>query len=133
MLLSGRRIFLVEDNPENIAVIQILLKNQGAELIVDAYASGQVQRVMAAMPLDLIILDLMLPFGRSGFDVFDELHRTPLLHDVPVVLVTAADAGQTLYEAQQRGFNGFIAKPIDTGLFPQQIAHIIQGGSVWHD
>ena len=130
MTLTGKRIFLVEDNPENIAVMQVLLGSQGAELIVDAYASGQVRRVTAALPLDLIILDLMLPFGRSGFDVFDTLHAAPLLQDVPVVLVTASDAA--LPQARRRGFNGFIAKPLDTALFPTQIARIIEGGSVWH-
>jgi hypothetical protein len=35
-------------------------------------------------------------------------------------------------EAQQRGFNGFIGKPIELTLFPKQIVTVIGGAEVWY-
>jgi CheY-like chemotaxis protein len=88
-------------------------------------------RILDAMPIDAILLDLMLPHGRTGFEIFDEIRTAPQLNSVPVVLVTAADASATVPIAVEKGFAGFIAKPIDYTLFPRQIAAVINGESVW--
>ena len=73
----------------------------------------------------------MLPNGRSGFDVFDELRNMPELDDVPIVAVSAADASIAMPEAQEKGFSGYISKPVDFNLFHEQIAAVIAGEEVW--
>jgi len=47
------------------------------------------------------------------------------------VAVSAMDPSVAIPQARQKGFSGFIAKPIDNRLFPQQIAQIIEGEQVW--
>jgi DNA-binding NarL/FixJ family response regulator len=48
------------------------------------------------------------------------------------VAVSAADAATALPKAQRLGMNGFIAKPVDVALLPQQIAAVIAGHPVWY-
>jgi len=131
MLLQGKRIYVVEDNPDNIYVILLLLRKQGAEVQVDWWAKGESRRILEALPLDLIILDIMLTHGRSGFDVFDELRQWHDLSRIPVVAVSAADPSIALHEARIKGFAGFISKPVDFNLFPSQIASLIAGKQLW--
>ncbi len=73
MILENKRIFIVEDNPGNIVVMLKILTKHGASVQIDWWARGEVNRVLKALPLDLILLDLMLPGGHSGFAVFDEI------------------------------------------------------------
>lgn len=84
------------------------------------------------MPVDAILLDLMLPGGISGYKVFEQIRAEPMFAKVPVVAVSAADSIVAIHACQKSGFSGFIAKPIDVNLFPQQIAGIIRGEQVWH-
>ncbi len=133
MLLKGKRIYFVEDNRDNIYVTIKLLSTQGAEIIVDWWASGQVWRLLGAMPLDAIILDLMLPHGRTGYEIFGEIRGLEALKNVPVVMVSAADPSEVLPRAREQGFSGFIAKPVDFENFPRQIADIIAGKPVWSE
>jgi len=52
----------------------------------------------------------MLPHGRSGFEVFDEIRTAPELNRVPVVLVTA----RRFYHATQGCGEGFLGLHIET-------------------
>lgn len=89
---------------------------------------------MKNMPqIDLILLDLMPPRQVSGYDVFDALRQLPEFQDVPVVAVTASDPDVEMNKARQKGLNGYISKPINRRLFPQQVKAVLDGEEVWGD
>jgi two-component system cell cycle response regulator DivK len=132
MLLGGKRIYIVEDNEDNIYVILSVLRQHGASVQIDWWAKGEAHKVIKALPLDLIILDLMLPHGRSGYDVFEEIRAQPELQLIPIVAVSAADPSIAMPKAIMLGFNGFISKPIKFDLFPKQVASLIAGQTVWY-
>lgn len=131
MTLRNKRVYIVEDNEDNIYVLLRLLRKHGASVQIDWWAKGEREKVLKALPIDVILLDLMLPQGRSGFDVFDELRTIAELDDVPIVAVSAADVSVAMPVAEEKGFAGYISKPVDFELFPQQIAAIIDGDEVW--
>lgn len=132
MNLQGKNIYIVEDTTENVFILLALLKEYKANVQVDWWARGEAKRVLEALPLDLIILDLGLQDGRSGYDVFEELRTLPELDDVPIIAVSAADPTTAIARTRKLGFSGFIGKPIDFDLFPQQIEAILRGLSVWY-
>lgn len=132
-ILANKRIYVVEDNVDNIYVLLFLLRQHGAVMETDWWASGEQSRVLDALPLDLIILDLMLPKGRSGFDVFDELRSVPEIDGVPILALSALDPSSVIPKAMAKGFSGFISKPIDHNRFPLQIAALIDGEQVWDE
>jgi CheY-like chemotaxis protein len=132
MMLVGKRIYMVEDNEDNIFVILSILRQHGASVQIDWWAKGEAHKVVKALPLDLIILDLMLPHGRSGYDVFEEIRALPELQRVPIVAVSASDPSIAMPVAINMGFCGFISKPISFDLFPRQIAQLIDGEKVWY-
>lgn len=132
MLLKDRHIFIVEDNSQNRIVFQMALVRHGAA--VDFERSGQdtLYQLGRLSRIDLIIIDLMLPGGISGFDVFDDIRSLERYANIPIVAVSAMDPAVAIPKARAKGFAGFIAKPIDNRLFPKQIAQVIEGVPVWH-
>ncbi len=132
-LLANKRIFIVEDNLANRAIEQMILERNGAKTAIERYGTETIERLQAFAPVDIIIMDLMLPDGVSGFDVTDEIRKHEAFADVPVVAVSASDPAETVPIAKKKGFAGFISKPIDFDQFPKQIARILDGEAVWFE
>lgn len=131
MLLKGKRIFLVEDNLSNKAIMQMLLEQDGAKVSFDRWGAEALEKLLAALPLDAILLDLMLPGQVSGFDIFQKLRRIDSFQGIPIVAVSAADASVVIPRAQELGFSGFISKPIDFVRFTKQVKAIVDGQTLW--
>ncbi len=133
MVLKGKRIFYVEDDVKNKAIAQLILEQAGAVFSFERWGGeNAILKIMAFMPVDLILLDLMLPQQVSGYDVFDAIRCKPELSHIPVVAISAADPFAEMPKAREKGFAGFIGKPINIRLFPQQLATVLDGGTVWY-
>ena len=130
--LSGKRIFVIEDDPTNMAVFAATLKRSGALVMQDPWNGRTVKLLKQFLPVDIILIDLMLRFGVSGYEIFDKIKHEPELAAVPVVVVSASDPEVEIPRAMEKGFAGFIAKPIDSSQFPLQIACCMKGDQVWY-
>lgn len=130
MALNGKRIFLVEDNTGNKAVIKTLLEAHGATVFSPFVTNNILDLVSEFNPIDLIILDLMLPGESNGFELFIQLHTNPLYVDVPIIAMSAADKSY-MKRAKDLGFSGYISKPVRFRQFPEQVSQIIDGDPIW--
>lgn len=131
LLLENKRVFIVEDNLANRAIEQMILERNGAVTAIERYGTTTLERLKAFAPVDIIIMDLMLPNGVSGFDITDEIRTMPEFKQIPVVAVSATDPAEAMPKAMAKGFSGFISKPIDFDQFPAQIARILKGEKIW--
>ncbi len=132
MLLKGKRIFVVEDNMLNRVVVKIILVKHGAEVEFERAGEETVRRLRQFGKADLVIMDLMLPSGISGYSLCEQIHAQPDYAELPVVAVSAADPATAITRTRDAGFAGFIAKPIDDKLFPEQVAAIMAGENIWY-
>src|SRR3954468_23760671 len=80
-------ILIIDDSLDGRLALQTLLSNQGYNL---AFAGDGVEGLQKAAELipDLILLDVMMP-GMDGLEVCRRLRATPLLADVPIIMITA--------------------------------------------
>jgi len=131
MSLKGKRIFIVEDNAQNRVIYQMILMRTGAVVDFDRWGADTLWHLEGCGTVNLIILDLMLPKGESGFDIFEKIRAVPDYQNIPIIAVSAADPSVAIPKAQEMGFAGFIAKPVDEGLFSKQLDHIVSGGEIW--
>lgn len=131
MNLNNKRIFIVEDNVHNRVIYQIMLKRYNVRLEFDRWGRETLRHMRDFGDIDLIILDLMLPSGISGFDIFDDIRADGSFAHVPIVAVSAADPSMAIAKTKAKGFAGFIAKPVDDDLFPEQMSKIIDGEQLW--
>lgn len=131
-LLKGKHIFIVEDNLENRVVYNMTLGKHGAIVTFERWGRDTLSHMRLISEIDLIILDLMLPLGVSGFDIYDEIRAVSKYAEIPIVAVSAMEPNIAMPKAQSKGFQGFIVKPIDHRLFAKQLATILAGEQLWY-
>ncbi|MFN7975011.1 MAG: response regulator [Acidobacteriota bacterium] len=104
----GLRILVIDDDPGSREMLRTFLKHEGYR--VDTATSGEEGLKLARQYVpDLITLDILMP-GIDGWAVLSQLKADPVLHDVPVILVTMvenAELGCAL------GATDYLTKPID--------------------
>lgn len=130
--LKGRRIFIVEDNLTNRAIMQLMIEQQGGVVAFERWGQDTVERLRGFMPVDLILLDLMFPGGVTGYDIFDRIRAEEAFAQIPIVAVSASDPSSSIPLTKQKGFAGFISKPVEYELFVKQILKILAGQAVWY-
>ena len=104
-------VLIVDDLPENLSVLGSLL--QGAGYRVKVANSGPVALRLAAQPPkpSLILLDVMMP-DMDGHEVLRQLRGNVITRDIPVIFLTALNAGEDEERAFDAGIADFIVKPI---------------------
>jgi len=133
--LMGKRIFIFEDNPYNLTGMTIILDTAGCKTFFDrCWNGGSLDKLVGTLPIDLVLMDLNLAYGKSGYEIFELIRSDDRLKDIPVVLVTASDPGSALKVAKERGMNGVIGKPIRVDTFTRMVVDIvIHKKTVWND
>jgi CheY-like chemotaxis protein len=118
------RILVVEDDPDVLEMLSLVLRDAGFEVDQAEHAFGAVCAVVRAAP-DLILTDIRMPIV-DGQGLVRELKTHADTRDIPVVAVSGHDTPETRESAFKAGCIGFIAKPIDVRKFPEQIAQILR-------
>lgn len=103
-------VLVVDDNPMNLNVIKGLLKP--TKMLVTTASSGEecLERIKYEN-FNVVLLDHMMP-GMDGIETLEEIRKTH--PDLPIYALTAnaAAGGEEFYVS--KGFNGYLAKPIDS-------------------
>jgi DNA-binding response OmpR family regulator len=82
-----KRILCIEDEPEMIDLIQLILGRHGFEVYGAAGGVEGARLIRETLP-DLVLLDLMMP-DMDGWEVYQQMKADPLTHNIPVIVVTA--------------------------------------------
>ena len=117
---------VIDDNPQNRKILAQLLGKQGVNS-TEVADPTQLQSILSATEqIDVVFLDLEMP-GLDGFAVKTLLRAQ--LGKTPIIAYTVHVS--EMNAVQESGFDGFIAKPISGARFPEQLARILRGESVW--
>ena len=108
---SKAKILVVDDEPANRKLLADLVVHEGYE-VVTASGGAEALAILASAPIDLVLLDLMMP-EVDGMSVLAELQKRQLLPALPVVVVTAHEERKVRIDALTAGAIDFVAKPID--------------------
>lgn len=104
------KILVVEDDPGVREVVEHAVSREGmeAEMVHDGEAA--LERLRSPEPLDLVILDLMLP-GVDGISVLRQIREdTPHRH-VPVIILTARGEETDVVVGLEVGADDYVTKP----------------------
>ena len=118
-LLSKPTILVVDDNPDNIALIANLLKETYR---VRTATSGEKALKIAYSdePPDLILLDIKMP-GLSGLDTCRRLKANPDRRKIPVIFVTALNSLEDETLGLEIGAVDYITKPISPAILQARV------------
>lgn len=125
-------ILYVEDEPMSRKVMNLLLRRLGLEHVTIFEDSNDfLDRMASLSPLpDVIFLDIhMEPL--DGFEMLEEVRRIGEFDTTPVVALTASVMNEEVERLKNAGFDGCLAKPIDSDTFPDMLQRIMSGERVW--
>lgn len=113
----GARILVVEDNPDNMKLIEYLLRAHGYQPILALGGEEGIALARAERP-DLILMDLQMP-GIDGFRATAAIRQTA--PQQRIVAVTAFAMVGDRDRVVSAGFDGYITKPLDPTSFIDQV------------
>ncbi|MBI1371178.1 MAG: response regulator [Phycisphaera sp.] len=106
--LKDRRVLIVDDDPDVLAIIKQALQSEGA--LTQCCSDGNTAvHICETDPPNLMVLDMMLP-KRSGFLVLERVKandRPPI-----VIMVTANEGRRHQAYAETLGVDGYLHKPL---------------------
>lgn len=105
---SGKRILLVDDDPEIIDSMRAVLESRGYQILVARDGNQGLAMAEGDGP-DLVVLDMMMP-KRSGFLVLEKLRRSSP-NPVRVIMITANEGSRHKAYAEMLGVDDYIRKP----------------------
>ena len=110
---TGRmvRIMVVDDDPDTVTVLAQYLQREGFAT-VEALSGAQCLKLVGEQPIDVILLDLMMP-EMDGFQVVRALKNNPATAEIPIIMVTARDDIESRSEGMRVGVSDFLAKPVN--------------------
>jgi DNA-binding response OmpR family regulator len=87
MATEEKRVVCIEDEPEMIDLVRLILGRKGFHVIGANGGIEGLETVKREQP-DLVLLDLMMP-DMGGWEVYQQMKADDALRDIPVVVVTA--------------------------------------------
>jgi len=126
MKLNGKRILLVEDNPDQQRLYLKFLLDEGADVTLECngFSAAQVahRARLAGEAFDATIMDLYL-YQCDGVDAT----RAILQDDpsMPIVAITAHGSAEIESTWRQAGASEYLSKPIPRTLFVQTVADVV--------
>lgn len=111
MVFSQAKILVVEDQPDNLEFLSIMLSNQGYKVAQSDRGLSAIEMVKVDPP-DLILLDISMP-EMDGFEVCQILREDPRAQDIPIIFISALNEVEDKTKAFNFGGNDYVTKPFD--------------------
>jgi twitching motility two-component system response regulator PilH len=123
--LAGRRILIVDDEPDVRVFLSTVLEDAGAE-VLEATDGDEALAIMAREKPDIVTLDLSMP-GKDGVETFGEMRRHPDVKEIPVCIVTGHPEFRTLiYDRPVPPPEGYMDKPVNEEDLVSNLRRILE-------
>ncbi|MHC5114574.1 MAG: PAS domain S-box protein [Planctomycetota bacterium] len=111
--LVGRRVAVVDDNPDNRNIVQFILERSGASVHVATNGGAALHMILQAKelgePFDLILMDIQMPI-MDGYEATRRLRQSGV--ETPIVALTANAMVGDEQRCLEQGCNAYVSKPI---------------------
>ena len=117
---APQRLLIVEDDVHMAYLLGYLAERE--RFTVESIADGRkaVERIDAGPAVDLVLLDIMLPYT-DGFELLARMRANPVWKDVPVIILTSKTREHDAVRALSLGADDYLTKPFSP---PELVARI---------
>lgn len=109
--LSDWHIIIVDDEPDNLGVLELVLRYHHADVQIAGSGQACLDLLETTKPT-LLLVDIQMP-GISGYDLLKLVREQAQWSQLPMIAVTAHAMQGDEERIVAAGFNGYISKPID--------------------
>ena len=109
MMVSGKKILVVDDEQQLALAVKIRLQSRGYEVVTASDGKKGLELIEREQP-DLVILDVLMPV-MDGYSCLREINARIGRGKLPVIILTARDRMKDLFELE--GIEDYVIKPFD--------------------
>lgn len=110
--MAAERILIVDDNPQNLKLVRLLLCDEGYD-VKTAVDAETALKVLDGFAPRLILMDIQLP-GMDGLELTRQLKADPVRRGIVIIALTAYAMKGDQERILAAGCDGYVPKPIDT-------------------
>ena len=122
-------VVCVEDDPEMIDLIKLILSRQGYE-VLGANGGREGLEVIRRTHPDLVLLDLMMP-DIDGWEVYQQMRDDKATRDMPVIIVTAkAQSVDKMLALQIAKVDDYITKPFGPAELLTSVLRVLEDAGI---
>jgi CheY-like chemotaxis protein len=125
LALAGRKILVVDDEPDILVFFSSVLEDNGAIVLTAADGDEALELAKKEKP-DLITLDLNMP-GKDGGVVYEALRKDPQFSQMPVCIITGRpELRRLIYDRPVPPPEGYLDKPVDEETLLRNVRKILE-------
>jgi len=118
------KVMVVDDDPAIRAISRELLEGQGYA-VVEAESGTQALELLGRGPVDIVLLDVMLP-DFDGFQITERIRAQRNLADLPIIFVSARGQTSDKVRALRSGGDDYVVKPFDALELGARVESVLQ-------
>lgn len=122
--MSRETVLAVDDEEDILELLRYNLEAEGYRVIC-AGSGEEALKSARTEPVDLILLDIMLP-GIGGLEVAGLLKKNPETRHIPVVMLTARGDEADIVAGLEQGADDYITKPFSPKVLAARIKTVIR-------
>lgn len=128
----GKRILVVEDNPDNRRILIYRLRRIGDFEIVEASNGAEAVSLAAAQRPDLVFMDLKMPV-MDGWEATRLIRALEGERRIPIIALTAQAMAGDEQKALAAGCDDYVAKPVvDANVVREKVERLLRTRATPH-
>jgi phosphoserine phosphatase RsbU/P len=116
----GPLVMIVDDNDDNRFTLSMRLESCGYSNIITAENGREAIEMMRSAPVDLVLLDIMMP-EMNGYEVLEHLKANTELCDMPVIVISALGETDSVIKCIELGAEDYLPKPFNPTLLRARV------------
>jgi DNA-binding response OmpR family regulator len=120
-----KKILVADDDPGILEAIQIMLEDEGYDVMVTV--NGETVAKIFEQEPDLLLLDIWMS-GQSGEDICKALKASESTKHIPIIMISANRDTEAI--AKSAGADDFITKPFDIDNLLSKVKKYLKKGTV---
>lgn len=119
--INKKSVLIVDDDERMLRALDKVLTREGATVTCSSWAGSAIGVLAEKKPVDLVIIDLCMPFI-SGLTTVHAIHS--YYPRLPIIVLTAFGSPTVRAECLREGAVAFLEKPLDSHLLIDAIKDV---------
>lgn len=120
-----KKVFILDDSPEFVFLVQSLFKLKGVELSSEIEVE-KAREILSSDSFALLIIDYVLP-TTNGLAFIEEIRQLDAYRNTPIILLTAKKLEESEIQAVKKNGVLFLQKPIQPTEFYNKVCTLLEG------